>query len=121
MAEIRVCRDAELPEGQAVTVEAGTIEVGVIRHDGKLYAYENLCPHQGGPVCEGIRMPRVLDVVAPDRTLEGQQYDFSEIHIVCPWHGYEYRLEDGVNANDPKLRLRKFPVLVRDGEIYVVA
>jgi len=120
MAEILVCREADLPEGQTRTFDHGEIEIGVIRHGGKFYAYENLCPHQGGPVCEGIRIPRVLDVVAADRTLQGQAYDHTEIHIVCPWHGYEYRIEDGVNANDPKIRLRKFPVQLRDGDVYVV-
>jgi nitrite reductase/ring-hydroxylating ferredoxin subunit len=35
----------------------------VIRHREKYYAYRNLCPHQGGPACEGLRMPQVVDQI----------------------------------------------------------
>ena len=68
MAEVLVCKDGEIAEGGVRVIQAGEVEIGVIRHGGKYYAYRNHCPHQGGPVCEGVRMPAVLDVIAPDRT-----------------------------------------------------
>ena len=53
MAEMLVCRDGEMAEGGVRIVRAGKFEIGVIRHEGKYYAYRNYCPHQGGPVGEG--------------------------------------------------------------------
>jgi len=44
-----------------------------------------------------------------------------EIHFVCPWHGYEYDLKTGECAADRNLKLRKFEVLKRWEDIYVVA
>jgi nitrite reductase/ring-hydroxylating ferredoxin subunit len=41
------------------------------------------------------------------------------MHIVCPWHGYEFHLSDGTHVCDKRLRLTKYPVIQRDGEIYV--
>ena len=46
---------------------------------------------------------------------------FSEehTHIVCPWHGYEYDIETGAFPANRKMRLRKFEVTLRDGDVYV--
>ena len=49
----------------------GAREIGVFHWQGKFYAYENLCVHQGGPACEGIMMHKVEDVIGPDRALAG--------------------------------------------------
>jgi nitrite reductase/ring-hydroxylating ferredoxin subunit len=46
----------------------------ILRHEGRLSAVTNLCAHQNGPLGEG----RVVDGC-----------------ITCPWHGFQYRLEDG--------------------------
>ena len=60
----------------------------------RLYAYRNHCLHQGGPACEGIVRGKVVDIYGPDKTFLGQTYDDDEPHIVCPWHGWEYKLQD---------------------------
>jgi nitrite reductase (NADH) small subunit len=119
MAEMLVCKDGEIAEGGVRVIQAGSVEIGVIRHGGKYYAYRNHCPHQGGPVCEGVRMPAVLDIIAPDRTFLQQDYDRNDMHIVCPWHSYEFHLEDGVNVCDKRIRLQKFNVVEKDGAVYV--
>ena len=43
------------------------------------------------------------------------------MHFVCPWHGYEYELETGQCVGDRKLKLKKFEVVRRGDDIYVVA
>jgi nitrite reductase/ring-hydroxylating ferredoxin subunit len=119
MAEIQICEIGELGEGGVRVVTAGEMEIGVIRHNGKYYAYRNHFPHQGGPVCEGVRMPAVVDVIAADRSFIGQDYDRDDIHIVCPWHAYEFHLESGVSACDPKLRLQKINVVEKNGGVFI--
>lgn len=119
MREIRIGNRNDIPEGGARIIEVEGLEIGIIRHEDAFYAYRNLCPHQGGPVCEGIRMAGVYDEVDADGLFHGQRFDKTDMHIVCPWHGYEYRLKDGVNVCDPKLRLRKYEVTERDGDVYV--
>src|SRR5581483_4696840 len=59
MPEIEVCRENELAEGAVRIVRIKDLEIAVIRHGGAYYAYHNHCPHQGGPACEGVRMPQV--------------------------------------------------------------
>ena len=120
MAEIRVCGTNELSDGKVRVIEMPSMEIGVIRHAGQYFAYQNKCPHRGGPACEGIRLPKVVDVIEADGTFTGQSFDESEMHIVCPWHGWEFRLSDGVCSADRKWRLKKFEVVERAGDIFVV-
>ena len=119
MAELLVCRAGELADGDVRIIAAGELEIGVFRQGEAYHAYRNLCPHQGGPVCEGIRLPKVVAVLAPDKSFRGHVYDEDEMHFVCPWHGYEYKLATGECVGDPKLRLRRYEVVQRQGEVYV--
>ncbi len=106
-------------DGDVRIVTLGEREAGVFRHDGGYYAYRNLCPHQGGPVCEGMQIPKVLAVLDDEGKFRGHTYRESEMHFVCPWHGYEYNMKTGECAGDPAIRLHKQEVLERDGSVYV--
>jgi nitrite reductase/ring-hydroxylating ferredoxin subunit len=119
MATVLVCRSSDMKDGGVRIVEIGDIELGLIRHKGEWYAYRNVCPHQGGPACEGLMMPQVEDVIGADGTFLGQRFEESDMHIICPWHGYEFHLATGVHVCDRRLRLQKFDVTEADGNVYV--
>ena len=121
MAEVLVGRASSLADGDRRIVFHGDIEIGVFKWDGKFYAYENLCLHQGGPACEGLIMHQVEDVLAADRTFVRQKFSDTEVHFVCPWHGYEYDIKTGECIGDRRLKLRNYPVVERNGDIFVVA
>lgn len=117
--EHRVCPWDEIPERGGVLAVIDDVEVGVFRVHGRVHAWENRCRHQGGPVCTGLVIGRLEAVVAPDGTVERERLSDEEIHVVCPWHGWEYNLETGALAADPRIRLRRVPAFVRDGYAYV--
>ena len=48
-------------------------------------------------------------------------FEEGSCNIVCTWHGYEYDLKTGECIGDRKLKLRKFDVIERGGDVYVVA
>ena len=120
MREVPVGKVESFEDGGRRIVFHGDVEIGVFRWNGKFYAYENLCVHQGGPACEGLLMHQVEDVLAPDRTFVRQKFS-DDVHFVCPWHGYEYELATGRCVGDQKLKLKKFEVVRRGDDIYVVA
>ncbi|MFN3485154.1 MAG: Rieske (2Fe-2S) protein, partial [Planctomycetota bacterium] len=64
---VRVASTDELAPGQVRKVEVDGQELALYNVDGKFYCTSNICPHQGGPLDEGM--------------LEGSQ-------IVCPWHAW---------------------------------
>jgi nitrite reductase/ring-hydroxylating ferredoxin subunit len=119
MAELFVCKVGDISDGDVRIVGEGVRQIGVIMHRGEYFAYLNRCPHQGGPVCEGLKLPQVKDVIDNAGMFVSQAFDEDDVHLVCPWHGYEYHLATGVHAGDKRVKLRKFEVKTREGEIYV--
>jgi nitrite reductase/ring-hydroxylating ferredoxin subunit len=118
--KVRIGRADSLPErGRLVVDIDATLTVGVFRLDDQLFAYENTCAHSGGPVCQGRILPRVIEVIDSAKKIHGQNWDESDMHIVCPWHGFEYSIKTGQHAGDASIRLRSFPVHEADGDIYV--
>jgi nitrite reductase/ring-hydroxylating ferredoxin subunit len=94
------------------------LEVGIFRNGSKVLAYENVCPHAGGPVCQGKIFHQVEEIITPDKKSAGLRFG-KQRHIVCPWHGYEFDLATGCHPGDSSVRLTPVKVAVRDGQIYV--
>jgi nitrite reductase/ring-hydroxylating ferredoxin subunit len=120
MAEVFVVRASELKDGDRRIVRTNRGEVGVFFQRGAYYAYSNVCAHSGGPACEGILINQTVDVIAADRTYQGQIFS-DKMHFACPWHGWEYDLETGECVADRRLKLKRFEVVVRGGEVFVIA
>ena len=115
----RVCAVEQIPDRGGVLGVAGDLEVGVFRVGDRLYAYENRCAHQGGPVCTSEILGKTVQVLDGNRRVVAEVFDEGELHLVCPWHGWEYDLATGEMACDRRFRLRRFEVSVRDGIVYV--
>jgi 3-phenylpropionate/trans-cinnamate dioxygenase ferredoxin subunit len=74
---ITVCRVDELPEGTMRLVEADGRKIGVFRcGDGELYAIEDRCSHDDGPLAEG-------------------EFDAAACTVECPRHGSLFDLRSG--------------------------
>ena len=116
-----VGRSEDVPEGGRHVVDVAGTTIGVFRFKGRLYAYENVCPHQGGPVCQGRLVPRVAEVLDEGKRSRGQRFDSDDLHIVCPWHGFEYSVATGAHPGHRHIRLRDFPVDEEEGNVYVTA
>ena len=90
---------ADIPASRGKVVHVPRHEaVAIFNDDGVYSALSNRCAHQGGPLGEG----RVVDGCA-----------------VCPWHGYEYRLETGRAPAPFTERVRTYSVRLVDGRLYL--
>ncbi len=121
MAEVFVSKVSEMKDGdrQIVRAEDGK-EVGVFFSGGEYYGYSNYCAHTGGPACEGIMISKVEEIVDDEKKWHGQSRFTGDMHFVCPWHGWEYSLKTGECVGDKKYKLKKFPVVLRQDDIFVV-
>jgi nitrite reductase/ring-hydroxylating ferredoxin subunit len=89
--------------------------IGVVRTDRGFYAVRDRCPHQGADICSGI-VTGIIDASGP------MQYTYSDeaLVVVCPWHRWEFALEDGTSVGQvTKKRLVTYSVDVEDGQVYV--
>src|SRR5262245_61080811 len=74
MAEIRVASLADVAEGTPTLVEAEGTPIVLVRAGERVYACNDICTHQGGPLSEG--------------RLTGTR-------LACPWHGWMFDVKTG--------------------------
>ncbi|MGP0095335.1 MAG: Rieske (2Fe-2S) protein [Xanthobacteraceae bacterium] len=118
MDEIAVGALSDMADGDYRIFAVETVEVGVFRLGDRVVAYENTCPHAGGPVCQGKIFNRVEELLTPEKKSLGLRFS-TRRNVVCPWHGYEFDLETGCHPGNPAVRLRPVKADVRDGQIFI--
>jgi 3-phenylpropionate/trans-cinnamate dioxygenase ferredoxin subunit len=82
---------------------------------GRVFALRDTCPHMGAKLSHGLLLEGFDSADVDD-------YRLADDHFVirCPWHGYEFDVEDGRCLGDPdRVRVRAYRVAVRGGEVWV--
>lgn len=95
---IHVCGVSDLREGWGHAAMLRYDRVAVYLHEGLVYALSNVCRHQAGPIGEG----KVIDGA-----------------VTCPWHGWNYRIEDGVSPPPFNEVLPTYRVRVEGDHVFV--
>lgn len=95
---VRVCPVEEVAEGSVRMGEADGTKLALCQYQGKFYAFSNFCPHMTGNLGEGF-----LD--------EGL--------LVCPEHGWRFKLASGRCVSVPDRSANTFPVRIEEGWILV--
>ena len=116
---VLVASVSELDEGDRKIVDVDGTSIGVFNIDGEYYALENLCAHQGGPVCTGKQQGALLgEFEEPGKRV--REYFSEDIPaIACPWHGWEYDVRTGKHLGDPEISIETFEVVQDGGELFV--
>ena len=101
MAELEAGPLEEIPPGEMKLVDAEPYSVGVYNCGGELYALEDRCSHDDGPLCLG-------------------NWDAETCVAFCPRHGASFDIRSGRALTLPAyLPVRTFPVHVHDGVVKV--
>jgi 3-phenylpropionate/trans-cinnamate dioxygenase ferredoxin subunit len=96
---IDVCPVSELVPGERRLVEWDDVEIGVFNCAGDLYAIEDRCSHDDGPLAEG-------------------EFDEQSCTIECPRHGSLFDLRTGKPKTLPAyVPVETFPVIIEDETI----
>ena len=114
MSKHVVATVAEIPPGQRKLVTVRGRSIAVFNLGGEFFGLFNRCPHQGGPMCEGI-LTGLIESDEPGR------YSYSRKGEIlrCPWHGWEFDIRTGIHPGNAKARLRKVKVQVADGDVVI--
>ena len=103
MPEMTVCKINELPAGEMRLVEADDgRKIGVFHcAEGELFAIEDRCSHDDGPLAEG-------------------EFDQASCTVECPRHGSIFDLRTGKPKSLPAyIPVDTFEVRREDGEVKV--
>ena len=95
---LRVASQGEIAPGTAIVVAAGRYDVALFNVGGEIHAYENACPHQGGPIGEGW----IEDGI-----------------VTCPWHGWQFDVASGRHQPTGRIVQPRFDVRVEEDWVLV--
>ena len=77
---VEVAKKSEIPVNSVIAVEAEGKLLALINLNGEIYAIDDECPHEGGPLSEG--------------QIQGDE-------IECPWHASHFNIKTGQVTMDP--------------------
>ena len=95
---VKVAEATDLPAGKGMQVTVGGQPVALFNVDGEFFAVDNLCPHQGGPLGEGM--------------VENDS-------VICPWHAWAFNVKTGESPLNPRAKIDTFPVTIEGDDIYI--
>jgi 3-phenylpropionate/trans-cinnamate dioxygenase ferredoxin subunit len=96
---VRVCKESDISDGSVRAYEVDGRSILLSRVDGRIYAIDNVCSHDGGDLGEG-------------ELVDGQ--------IECPRHGARFDVKTGEATRMPAVcRVDSFEVKIDKGEVYV--
>jgi len=91
--------DKELPGGEFVMqINAGGKKLCLVRHQDKLFAVQNYCPHAGGVLSGGW---------------------CRNGYLICPVHRWEYNLQTGRGASGQGDYVNTYPVEIKEDGVYI--
>src|SRR3954451_15820067 len=112
MSKHVVATVGEIPPGQRKLVTVRGRQIAVFNLDGEFFGLFNRCPHQGGPMCEGI----LTGLIESDEPGEYRYSRKGEV-LRCPWHGWELDGRTGQSSCEPeRIQVRSYPVEVAEGQ-----
>lgn len=96
---VEVAGSDAIPDGEAKTFTVGGVRIAIARAEGELFAVQDLCSHDDGPLGEG--------------RLQGHA-------IQCPRHGAQFDIRSGAVLSMPaSVPIATFPVQEQDGKVMV--
>lgn len=119
MPDINVGAASDFADPGRKIIGLDRFEVAVFKLDGEFFAWLNQCPHMGGPVCQGKMLAKVEELIADDGTSKGFAFSKTRLHVVCPWHGFEFDIRTGQHPGNSRARLRKIDVRLDGGDVVV--
>ena len=101
MRWLRVTSCDNIPPREGRAVQLGDHEIAIFNLGDRFLATDNRCPHQGGPLCDGI---------------------VTGTSVVCPLHAWKTNLVDGTVERPAAAKghcVRTYPTRVEDGIVVV--
>ncbi|GAC1466593.1 MAG: non-heme iron oxygenase ferredoxin subunit [Isosphaeraceae bacterium] len=97
---VRITTLAEIPHGGKLLAEVGGRWIALFNVDGSIFALDDVCTHDGGPLAEGV---------------------FQGTEIRCPRHGARFDVRSGKAIGFPAFEpVSSHRVEIRGDEVYVI-
>jgi nitrite reductase (NADH) small subunit len=96
---VRVMGVSELPPaGEAREAVCGERQICIANSGGEISAMDNVCPHRGGPLGQGI---------------------VEDGKLICPWHAWAFDVRSGVAVHSPDAKVDVYEIKVAGEDVLV--
>jgi nitrite reductase (NADH) small subunit len=95
---VLIAAASDCPPGTAKELVAEDRIIALFNVEGNFHALDGVCPHQGGPLGQGILTGCI---------------------VTCPWHGWQFNVTTGQHQTSQSLVHPSFPIKVDGDGIYV--
>jgi 3-phenylpropionate/trans-cinnamate dioxygenase ferredoxin subunit len=96
---VTVGKTSETPPGRINVYEVDGVRVALCNVNGKFYAIDDVCTHDGGPLDQGVLEDNLVE---------------------CPRHGAKFDVTDGRAVVLPAVRpVRTYPVQVQGDDVQI--
>jgi nitrite reductase (NADH) small subunit len=86
------------PTNEAKEFPCGDKTICIANIDGAYSAMDNVCPHRGGPLGQGM---------------------IEHGKVVCPWHGWAWDPKTGATELDSSMRVRVYSMKIENEDVSV--
>jgi nitrite reductase (NADH) small subunit len=95
----KLTKESELPPtDEAKEFPCGNKTICVANVNGAFSAMDNICPHRGGPLGQGM--------------VEGNK-------VVCPWHGWAWDAKTGAAEQDANSKVAVYALKIENGDVLI--
>ena len=91
-----VASEQDIREGRSLLVEVDGFPIALFKAGGKVYAMQDMCPHQATSLSEG---------------------EVEDCKVTCPGHGWQFDLKTGECINGAQAQT--FTVIVENGKVFI--
>ena len=95
---IKAAKSSDITAEKPQIVEVDGKQIALFRSGKNIYAINNICPHQGGPLGEGF--------------LDGTE-------VTCPWHAWAFDVRTGACQTIPKVKQKTFKVKIKNEDVWI--
>ena len=100
MARVSLGPESDFPPGSSRVVEHENLRIAVFRREDGFHAVDDVCPHMGGSL--------------------GMGWCTDDGSVVCPLHGWEFRLSDGRGVWPAGLAIPTYSVRHEGADLFLV-
>lgn len=86
------------PAGEAREAACGDRMLCIANCNGAISAMDNVCPHRGGPLGQGI---------------------IEDGKIICPWHAWAFDVKTGVASHTPHAKVDVYDLKIEGDDVLV--
>lgn len=97
MSFIKVASLNQIPKNRGLCIKINNKAIALFAYQEKIYAMDHLCPHQLGPLSEGMQYENI---------------------VICPWHGWQFDIQSGETVMGGE-GVKTYPVEIQGSDIYL--